>query len=162
MHTLVAIRKKKSLTKLGEWVSGRKMPKTAFPLSRSHSYVLGSSFDWCVCEASCDKYQYLILVAFDPAKAQYRAWLGIVYGHDLALIGRLEFHPSHRGWHCHVKLGLVDNVARGVVKESKEHEKARVCAVDHKFEVTKLDAIEIALRAFNVVGTLPAEGELFK
>jgi hypothetical protein len=161
MRILVAIRKAKKLMKVGEWHSGKKMPRTAFPLSRSHSYVLGSSFDWCVCEAVCDLYEYRILVAFDPAKAQYRAWLGMVFGHDQALLSRLEFHPSHHGWHCHVKLGSVDKVVRGIVKESADYEKTRVCAVDHKFDVTQLDALNIALRTFNVVGTPPAEGGLF-
>jgi len=163
MRLLLVIRKEKRLTKIGEWRSGKRMPRNAFPLSRSHSYVLGSSFDWCVCEASCDRHDYRILIAFDAEKAQYRAWLGLVCGHDQALLGRVEFHPSHHGWHSHVKLGPVDNVVRGVVRESNEHEKCRVCPVDHSFSVTQLDARGIAFRAFNIVGSPEmGEGELFQ
>ena len=163
MRSLLAIRFEKRLTKVGEWHSGKKMPRTAFPLSRTHSYILGSSFDWCVCEAACGQYEYRILVGFDAMKAQYRGWLGVVFGHDQVLIARLEYHPSHRGWHCHVKRGPLDKLARGVVKESREHEGFRVCAVGPEFGVTQLDALSIAFRVFNVVGQLPsAEGELFQ
>jgi hypothetical protein len=163
MRSLLTARKEKKLTKIGDWHFGKKMPRNAFPLSRSHSYVLGSSYDWCVCEAECDLHQYRVLVAFDDAKAQYRGWLGIIFGHDQALIGRVEYHPTHHGWHCHLKTGPLDRVTRGVVKESRDHEKCRICPVGHTFSVTQLDALNIAFRAFNIVGSPAArEGELFQ
>jgi hypothetical protein len=163
MRAILSIRREKQLTKIGEWHSGKRMPRTAFPLSRSHSYILGSAFDWCVCEASCNEHQYRILVGFDATKAQYRGWLGLVCGHDQALLARIEYHPTHHGWHCHLKLGDIDKVVRGVVKEAADHEKCRICPVDHQFGVTQLDALNIAFRAFNVVGSPAAsEGELFQ
>lgn len=161
MRALLAIRSEKQLTKIGEWQSGKRMPRTAFPLSRSHSYALGSSFDWCVCEAACAQHQYRILIAFDAVKAQYRGWLGVVCGHDQALIARLEFHPTHHGWHVHVKKGSLDKVARGIVKESRDHEKTVICNAEHVFSVTQLDALNVTFRAFNVVRMPVAAGELF-
>jgi hypothetical protein len=163
MRSLLAVRKEKRLLKIGDWHSGKRMPRAAFPLSRSHSYVLGSSFDWCVSEAACDLHAYRILVGFDAVKAQYRGWLGVVCGHDQALIGRVEYHPSHHGWHVHIKCGQLSRVVRGVVKEAGDNEKCRICATEHKFSVTQLDALNIAFRAFNVIGSAPAgEGELFQ
>jgi hypothetical protein len=162
MRALLAIRERKKVTSIGTWQSGKRMPRTAFPLSKSHSYPLGSSFDWCVVETQSDERAYRLLVAFDWAKAQYRAWLGMIDGADQALIARLEFHPSHKGWHCHVKSGPIDGVARGVVKESGSRDRCRICNVDQTFSVTQLDALNIAFHAFNVDGALPPkEGELF-
>lgn len=139
------------------------MPRAAFPLSKSHSYPLGSSFDWCVCEAVGAANGYRLLIAFDPAKEQFRAWLGLISGTDQALLARLEFHPSHKGWHCHVKRGPLDRVARGVVKETRDRDRCRLCASNNSFSVTQLDALSIAFRAFNVDGAAPAgSGELFQ
>ena len=50
MRALLAIREPKVIASIGPWNSGKRMPRTAFPLSKSHSYPLGTSFDWCVVE----------------------------------------------------------------------------------------------------------------
>jgi hypothetical protein len=153
---LLAIRELKVVKSLGPWHSGKKMPRTAFPLSKSHSYPLGSSFDWCVVELLGNSREYRLLVAFDPAKAQFRAWLGLIDGADQALIARLEFHPSHNGWHCHVKGGALDRVVRGVVKEPRDRDRFRICRADQTFSVTQLDALSIAFRVFNAEGISPS------
>jgi hypothetical protein len=160
MRALLAIRERKRITSVGPWHSGKRMPRAAFLLSKSHSYPLGSSFDWCVVEMQSDVRAYRLLVAFDSAKAQYRAWLGMVDGTDQALIARLEFHPSHSGWHCHTKTGALDKVARGVVKEAKNRDRFRICDVDQTFSVTQLDALNIAFRVFNAESATPRAGEL--
>jgi hypothetical protein len=157
MRALLAIREPKAVTSIGPWNSG-KMPRTAFPLSKSHSYPLGSSFDWCVAELRGDSGEYRLLVAFDPAKAQFRGWLGLVDGKDQALIARLEYHPSHNGWHCHVKTGSLAGVARGLVKEPKGRDRFRVCPGGQTFSVTQLDALRIAFRAFNAEAQPPRTG----
>jgi hypothetical protein len=150
MRTLLAVRERKTLTEMPKWQSGKRMPRTAFPLSKSHSYPLGSSFDWCVCEAKSALNHYRLLVAFDIAKSQYRAWLGFVDGTDQALLARLEFHPSHKGWHVHLKVGAVADVARGVVKQPTNRDKSCDCSHNEPFKVTQLDALGIAFRLFNV------------
>jgi hypothetical protein len=159
MRALLAIREPKTLTSVGKWQSGKRMPRTAFPLSKSHSYPHGSSFDWCVCEAAAGSNAYRLLVAFDPAKEQYRAWLGLISGSDQALLARLEFHPSHKGWHCHLKRGPLDRVARGVVKETRDRDQWRSCGAAESLNVTQLNALMIAFRVFNIDGALPAESE---
>lgn len=136
------------------------MPRTAFPLSKSHSYVLGSGWRWCVLELAAGARRFRLLVAYQKAKAQYRAWLGLESGTDQALLARLEYHPSHRGWHCHLKTGDVSDVSCGVVKDTKEHEKVRICASDAEAGVGDNDALSIACRAFNVGED--DFGELFK
>jgi hypothetical protein len=163
MRALLAIREPKAVIALGQWQSGKRMPKSAFPLSKSHSYPLGSSFEWCIIALQGDGRNYRLLVAFDPAKEQFRAWLGLVDGADQALIARLEFHPSHSGWHCHVKSGMLDRVVRGVVKEPRDRDTFRVCDVEQKFGVTQLNALGIAFRVFNAsqsASILPKSGEL--
>jgi len=127
------------------------MPRTAFPLSKSHSYPLGSTWDWRVVEATWESDLFRLLIAFDQAKQQYRAWLGHVRGHDTALLARLEYHPTHRGWHCHLKTGLLTSVVRGVVKDSRSRDKCRLCGGDEQmFKVSQLDAMNIAFRVFNI------------
>lgn len=132
------------------------MPRHAFPLSRSHSYSLGSNFDWCVCEAVAGRDEYRLLVAFDPAKAQYRAWLGLICGHDTKLLARLEYHPDHKGWHVHIKRGPVEEVVRGVVKEPRHRDRSRICTnAPDSFSISQLDALTIAFKVFNVVPRTP-------
>ncbi len=97
--------------------------------------------------------RYKLLIAFEAAKEQYRAWLGLEDGTDQALLARLEFHPSHHSWHCHVKPGDTADVVRGVVKESSE--RITSCRGTDRFDVTQLNAVGIAFRVFNV--TVPLE-----
>lgn len=126
------------------------MPRDAFPLSRGHRYYLGSNWRWCVHELEGNGARYRLLIAFDAGKAQYRAWLGFCDGNDQALLGRLEYHPTHRGWHCHHKRGLLSEVARGVVKEAGKREGCRVCDDGRVFTITEMDGIGVAFRVFRV------------
>jgi hypothetical protein len=145
-----AVRQLKTLLHACKWHHRQKMPQSAFPLSRSHSYTLGSSWTWCVCELAAGPDRYRLLVGFDPMKEQYRAWLALVCGHDQAVLARLEFHPSHKGWHCHVKKGPVAEVARGVVKEARNPDRSRGCNTSEAFTVSETDALTLAFRVFNV------------
>jgi len=137
------------------------MPRTAFPLSKSHNYTLGSGWHWAIGKATANGREFRLLVAFEPAKAQYRAWLGLESGTDQAVLARLEYHPTHRGWHCHLKRGDLKDVAYGVVKQSTSRERARTCSDDSPFNVTEVDALGIACRAFNI-DTNENAGGLFK
>lgn len=155
MRALLAIREPKTVVKIGPWRDG-KMPDKAFPLSKGRSYSLGSNWRWCVCELEGDGTAYLLLIAFDYMKAQYRAWLGLRHGADQALIGRLEYHPTHRGWHVHVKRGPLGEVSRGVVKQPGCRENWRACGAEAEpFTVSELDGLSIAFRLFSVS---PASG----
>ena len=157
MKTLAVIRGRKTVLEGGGWQSG-KMPRTAFPLSKTHTFSLGNGWRWCVLELSDDGRRFRLLVAYERSKAQYRAWLGLEAGTDQALLARLEYHPSHRGWHCHVKTGDLADVGCGVVKHAGERERVRLCNAKDELHVTDLDAVAIACRAFNVDAD---PGELF-
>ena len=126
------------------------MPREAFPLSKGHRYYLGSSWRWCVHELEGSDARYRLLVAFDAGKAQYQAWLALRDGRDQALIGRLEYHPTHRGWHCHYKRGPLSDVARGVVKDAGQREGCRGCDGGDPFAITENDGIGVAFRVFCV------------
>lgn len=140
----------KRATDLGKWKTD-KMPASAFELSHGHGHALGRTWTWRVCELEDDAdRKWRLLIAFEPAKLQYRAWLGLVDGPNLALIARLEYHPDHHHWHCHVKTSELPHVARGVVKESSAYERVRLCKALSKFDVTENNAIGYAFRIFNV------------
>ena len=157
VRALAAIRERKSIVESGKWLSG-KMPRAAFPLSKTHTYSLGSSWRWRVVGVVAGSRRYRVLVAYDQSKAQYRAWLGLESGTDQALLARLEYHPTHRGWHCHMKRGALADVGYGVVKHPGQRERARECQESGTLQVTDLDALAIAFRIFNVE---PEAGELF-
>jgi hypothetical protein len=105
------------------------------------------------------------LSLFNKAKRQYQAWLGLEVGSDQAVLARLEYHPSHRGWHCHIKKGELNEVGWGVVKHSAFRERAAICKKANETgdlqSVTDMDAISIACRVFDVRATVETD-ELFK
>ena len=92
----------KVITSHGTWATG-KMPRSAFPLSKSgtKAYKLGNrrwrvvAFD--VCGATCR-----LLINYSHALGQFQAMLGVQHGGDTKVLGTLELHPTHGGWHAHV------------------------------------------------------------
>jgi hypothetical protein len=54
VRVLAAIREPKSVAEVGTWRHG-KMPPTAFPLSRSNDYSLGSKWQWSVWRLAGEK-----------------------------------------------------------------------------------------------------------
>jgi hypothetical protein len=72
MRALAAIRERKTVVESGKWRDG-KMPRTAFPLSKSHSYALGNRWRWIVWRVAAAGKTFRLLVAYEPSKAQYQA-----------------------------------------------------------------------------------------
>lgn len=155
MKALQATRAAKVIADSGAWKVG-KMPASAFPLSKSASYRLGGTWQWRVLRLSAGEHHFRLLVAFETAKRQYQAWLGLEDGTDQALIARVEFHASHNGWHCHWKCGQLTDVVRGVVKDRHPKERLQHCPRPKVFD--KDNALSIAFRAFNVATV--SEGSL--
>jgi hypothetical protein len=90
-------------------------------------------------------------------------------GLDLSLdrtrhcFARLEYHPSHRGWHCHVKKGLVQEIGCGVVRHPQSREKVKICRpLEENFDVTELTAFGIARRVFRIAEGGADVGGLFE
>jgi hypothetical protein len=149
VKALSALRTEKVIVEVGPWHAG-KIPRGAFPLSHvKTAHRLGKTWQWCVVQVADEQQHYNLLVAFEPGKRQYWAWLGAKFGADLALIGRLEFHESHEGWHCHWKTGPLVEVARGAVKAPYPKERRRTCEGD-AIDVSKADAFGVAFSVFNV------------
>lgn len=156
MNALAALRTEKVLVEVGAWQSG-KIAKTAFPLSHVKTAVrLGKAWRWCVNKVADEDQQYNLLVAFEPGKQQYWAWLGAQFGDDQALIGRVEYHHSHDGWHCHWKTGPLVDVPRGAVKAAYPRERRHNCP-GAASSISEADAFGLAFRLFNVK-TPPKEG----
>lgn len=100
----------------GKWQTG-KMPKNAFPMSKSRAkvYRLGSAWQWCVMTFQVSEKYYRILVAFRTDKEQFLAKLAVDDGGDMKLIARLEFHGTHGGWHVHYTDEPMRDIPSGVV-----------------------------------------------
>lgn len=158
MKAVRSLRVKKAVVDWGVWTDGR-MPASAFPLSRGRSYRLALGWKWSVYRLTGDGHTFRLLVAFDPAKQQFQAWLGVEKGADHLLVGRVEFHDSHGGWHCHWKAGPLNGIIAGVVR-SGSMDRTRNCSGE-RLSVSEMDALGIAFRLFNVE-TTPAieEGAL--
>jgi hypothetical protein len=148
MKALAAVRTRKVFVDASPWHNGS-VSNAAFPLSHKGKLRMGKAWNWCVHTVADADRQYRILVAFDPTKNQYWAWLGAAFGHDQALIARVELHSSHDGWHCHWKTGPIAEVPRGAVKASGKKELRRGCG-EHQLTVTKNNACGLAYQLFNV------------
>ena len=144
--TLWTARAAKTVSATGSWKSG-KMPKGAFHLSKNNSFRLGTGWEYCIHKLSGPNPMQL-LIAFHPGKREYLAWLALEAQNDQAVIARLEYHPSHTGWHVHLKPDDMMKLAWGVVKQPGEKRVDCKSSVDPA--VGKSDAEALAFRVFNV------------
>jgi len=114
MRTLRAIRERKTVIEGAKWREG-KLPRNAFPLSKSRTYSLGNGWRW-------------LLVAYDLGKAQYQAWLGLEPGSDQALLWSITHLKE--GDIAMSKRGLSKKVGCGVVRHPKSQDGVRLCISD--------------------------------
>jgi len=125
------------------------MAKAEFPLSKNNSFRLGKGWEYCVHELSCDANGPMrLLIAFNPAKREYLAWLALATDTDQALVARLEYHRSHLGWHVHMKPKRLDTLAWGVVKQ--QGETLLPCDSGQNPDIGKGEAESLAFSIFNV------------
>ncbi|WP_340314425.1 hypothetical protein [Rhizorhabdus argentea] len=124
------------------------MAKSEFPLSKNHSFRLGTGWDWCVHELSSNETPMRLLIAYHAGKHEYLAWLALVSDTDQGLIARLEYHASHLGWHVHLKPNNLDQLSWGVVKQSGE--RLKDCASEREPIAGKGEATALAFQIFNV------------
>ena len=97
------VKGKKTFVDAGAW-SDKRMPKTGgkFPLSRARSFRIGApGWRWRVLQVECDNRLYRILLMYHPGKENYVGLIGTSVGSDLLVLGALENHSTHRGWHVH-------------------------------------------------------------
>ena len=107
----------KSNIRLGTWRDG-KMPRTAFPMSRSRSkaYRLGAGWRWRVVEFDANGMEYRLLIAYRTDKEQYMARLGVNDDGDMKIVASLEFHGTHPRWHLHYPKENMSKVPSGVMR----------------------------------------------
>lgn len=97
------IKDAKTVTDFGAW-SEKKMPKAGnkFPLTKARSFRVGTpGWRWRLLRISADGQDYRLLVTYHSAKENFVALLGVELGADTLVIGVLEYHSTHRGWHFH-------------------------------------------------------------
>lgn len=93
----------KTLVDGGQW-SDKRMPKTGgkFPLSKSRNFRVGASgWRWRVVQLEAGGRAYRVLIMYHLAKQNYLAVVGTPVGSDLLVLGVLEHHATHPGWHVH-------------------------------------------------------------
>jgi hypothetical protein len=161
-HRLVrgreAIKVKKTVVETGGWkvVTGKaKMSGSAFPIARSNRIQLGRNWHWRVDTATADGVSYRLLTAFNADLQEYRAWLTTPRGDSHLVVGQLEFHGSHPGWHCHVICGELDDAEAG-----QSHSRFATRLPDggnrhrrQSFDMTESRALELAFNFFRITGT---------
>lgn len=152
------IRLPKAVVEAGDWkvVTGKaKMPKSAFPLSRSYGVVLGRNWHWRVDVLEAGGASFRLLTAYHADTLEYRAWLSMPAGPDHVIVGQLEFHGSHPGWHCHVACCDLREIEAG---QAHPRIAARLPGGNRphrrlEFDVTDSTALSTAFNFFRVTGT---------
>ena len=111
------IRADKTVTSWGKWQEGAKLPRSAFPLSKSknRTYRL-PSYRWRVIEFEVGGQPFRLLVAYRVDKEQYRAVLAVDYGRDMSVLAQYEFHGPHPGWHVHASCEHIEEAPRGTMR----------------------------------------------
>jgi hypothetical protein len=90
----------KTVTNWGKWKSGDKMPKSAYPLSKSR-FKVSAPYTWRVVEFKCLGETFRLLIAFRVDLNRYQCHLGRVVGGDMLTLARYEYHATEPGWHLH-------------------------------------------------------------
>ena len=93
----------KTLVDAGNW-SDKRMPKTGgkFPLSKARSFRVGApGWRWRVLQIDAGGGHYRLLALYSVGKQNFIAVLATPVGNDLLVLGCLENHGTHPGWHFH-------------------------------------------------------------
>jgi hypothetical protein len=136
------------------------MTRTAFPLHRSRSFVLGQHWTWRVDLLDVDGTEMRLLTAFEPSKQNFIAWLSYKRGDSYVVLARLEYHGSEPGLHAHsvceteaqdLPAGVVKPLGtRRLPKHGDRHRR-------ENYEMTEATALSTSFKFYNVRG---AEGEM--
>lgn len=146
------IRAEKTDIQISDWTRGR-ISRAAFPLSKAKGkhYKQGSAYEWAVIRFAALGGTFRILLRLNESKAIFSATLGMDDGGDTKTLCVHEFHASEPGWHCHVDLRDVSEVAPGLHRANMRRW-PRGSAPHSRlvFGVTKANAIGAALRFYRV------------
>lgn len=117
MNLREIIRANKEVTDWGRWQAGGRMPRNAFPLSRSKNrfYRLGSH-RWRIVRFSALNSEFRVLIAYHLAKQQFQAVLALERDSEMSVLAQYEFHGTHPGWHVLASCQDVNEVPAGVMR----------------------------------------------
>lgn len=91
----------KEQVSIGTWTTGKKMPKTTFPLRGNQAYRLAGTWTWRLITFVAASENYRVLLAYKADKQEFMAMLGHLVGREMTVLCRIEHHGSHPGWHVH-------------------------------------------------------------
>ena len=101
----------------GNWQEGSKVPRTAFPLSKSRdrAYRL-PAYRWRVVTFEALGHSFRLFIAYRLDKEQYRSVLAQDHGRDMTVIAQYEFHGTHPGWHLLATCDEIEDAPAGVMR----------------------------------------------
>ncbi len=117
--------------------------------------VLGRKWHWRVDKLDVSGTPLRLLTAFGTTHEEFIAWLAVDRGESSAVIGRLEIHGTHPGWHSHLLCVDEMKIESG---DPMYRDSARVPSANsyHRrtdYGITEADAISKAFGFFRVTGT---------
>lgn len=93
-------------------------------------------------------------------KRKFSAWLFLSSGEDLIPIARMDYHPSHKGFHLHLNCEDERDLTNRALPGAKELSFGKNRRLDPKLEIDRINLTEQALKCFRI--SLPSEqGGLF-
>jgi hypothetical protein len=154
------VKASKTLVDAGAWTDKR-MPKSGgkFPLSKARNFRVGASgWRWRVLEFACSTATVKILATYHAGKRNYLAAVGVPLGSDLLVLGRLENHGTHPGWHVHALCSHVPASSAGRLSHPDMKRPAAGEATNARlpFPSDDVAATEILVRYFKLPA-LPTE-----
>jgi hypothetical protein len=128
------------------------MAKTAFPLSRTRSYILGARWTWRVDVLALAASEGRLLTAFEASTEQFLAMLTYRRGDVYVVVGRLEYHGHEPGLHCHSACDSLAAMQAAVVKPygTRRFPKNKAFHRRTGYEMTQVTALETSFEFFNV------------
>jgi hypothetical protein len=93
-------------------------------------------------------------------KRKFSAWLFLSEGDDLTPIARMDYHPSHKGFHVHLNCEDARDLTNRALPGSKDLAVGRTRRWDPKVEIDRINLVDQALGCFCI--SMPSsEGGLF-
>lgn len=160
------VKAEKLLVDAGSWTDKR-MPKTGgkFPLSKARSFRVGApGWRWRVLQVETGGASYRVLITYHAGKMNYVAIVATPVASDLLVLGVLENHSTHPGWHVHA--GCRNPVAADSGRLRYDSMRRTACGAVTNFRLPFPDcddaATEIAVRYFKLppLTSAPSQGSL--
>jgi hypothetical protein len=150
MHLKQLIRAPKAIIDQGSWQDGKKMPKTAFPLSKNRGFSIRARYRWRIIKFSCLRSEFRILIFYRSDIEEYAAYLGQLTEGEMTVLCRYEYHGSHPGWHAHTTCEDVRALDSGRTSQSGLK---RLKKKSDLFNMDESKALYIAYKSFGLLNT---------